>query len=112
MRGGFRVFRHLARFRYFSSLGEVTVEAGEETDGASIPTIFWSVLMPYGPYFPAAAIHDHLYSAANDKFTRQESDDIFKEAMFNIGVDWMTREIIYRSVRLFGGKFFKGTLGP
>ena len=58
MRGASRIFRLTAPFSYISSRGVVTVPAGFDTDGASVPRVFWSVLDPFGPYFKAAVIHD------------------------------------------------------
>ena len=108
MRGGSRLFILKANFRYISSMGLITVHKGFITDGASIPQIFWNIMPPFGQYFGAAIIHDWLYSQNNHQFSRQQADDIFKEAMFNIGVGWVKRETIYRAVRLFGGRSFKG----
>ena len=108
MRRGSRIFRTESIFRYFSSLGIVEVPAGTETDGASVPRAFWSVFEPFGEYFPAAVIHDFLYSPGNHEFDRWESDIIFKEAMYNLGVPWTKREPIYHAVRIFGGSRFKG----
>jgi hypothetical protein len=109
MRGDSHIFRLTERFRYLSSFGTIAVHRGFDTDGASIPRIFWSILSPFGPYFKAAVIHDWLYSPYNDTFDREDSDLIFKEAMYNIGVDWFQREIIFRAVRLFGSSSFRGT---
>lgn len=109
MRGDSHIFRLTAGFRYLSSFGTITVHRGFETDGASIPRAFWNILSPFGPYFKAAVVHDWLYSPFNDIHNREDSDLIFKEAMFNIGVDWLQREIIFRAVRLFGSKSFRGT---
>ena len=108
MRRGSRVFRLTNRFRYYSSLGIIEVPAGTETDGASVPRAFWTILEPFGEYFGAAVIHDFLYSPANHEFDRWESDIIFKEAMFNAGVPWQKREIIYHAVRIFGSRSFRG----
>ena len=105
---GVRVFRLGHRFRYLSSLGVIEVPAGFLTDGASIPRAFWSVLDPLGPYFPAAIVHDYLYSAENHRFTRRQADMIFKEAMFNAGLDWPRREMIYRAVRALGAASYRG----
>lgn len=110
MVNGSRTFIVAHYFRYISSLGTVTVPTGFRTDGASIPKAFWNILEPFGPYFPAALVHDYLYSGASDgHFTtdRQTADMLFKEAMFNLGVGWPTRETIYRAVRLFGGRSYK-----
>ena len=108
MRRGNRVFLLKSSFRYFSSLGMIEVPAGTETDGASVPRAFRAIFDPFGEYFGAAVIHDFLYSPANCEFTRAEADLIFKEAMYNIGVVWYRREVIYQAVRIFGGSFFKG----
>jgi hypothetical protein len=107
---GSRIDQLICRFRYVSSYGTIEVPVGALSDGASIPKIFWPILGPYGPYFRSAVVHDFLYSDLNDEFTRAESDLIFKEAMFNEGIGWCQRETIYRAVRLFGKKHFKGKL--
>lgn len=109
MHKGARLFMLLEPFRYFSSYGTITVPAFFTTDGASIPKMFHNLLGPFGSYFHAAIIHDYLYSPRNDQFDRYESDDIFKEAMYNAGVPWWTRGVIHRSVRLAGWRHFKGT---
>jgi hypothetical protein len=104
---GSRSFRLLHRFRYFGT-SRVIVHRGFVTDGASIPRIFWNIMAPTGSYFSAAIIHDFLYSGFNEDVSRAKSDKIFREAMKSIGVPLVTREIIYRAVRLFGWMFFKG----
>ncbi len=110
MRRGTRVFALLARFRYLSSLGEVVVPRGFETDGASVPRMFWALFDPISSdFFPAAVIHDFLYSKFNDEYTREEADFIFLEAMFNLGVPWYRRHVIHAAVRAFGWSAFKGT---
>jgi hypothetical protein len=109
MHKGSRLFMLIEKFRYFSSYGTISVPAFFITDGASIPRVFHSLMGPYGSYFYAAVIHDYLYSAHNDQFDRYESDQIFKEAMFNVGVPWWTRETVFRAVRLAGWRHFKGT---
>lgn len=109
---GSRLFKLEFSFRYLSSLGTVTVPAGFITDGASIPRIFWNILAPFGEYFEAAVIHDYLYSPHNRRFRREQADEIFKEAMFNVGIGWLKRETIYRAVRAFGWTAFKGNPPP
>jgi hypothetical protein len=105
MRGDSRIFRLAARFRY----RDLEVPKGFVTDGASVPRIFWSILYPFGNYFPAALVHDYLYSKASNKLkiTRAEADKIFLQAMKDVGVGWLTRRTIYRAVRLGGWKGYK-----
>jgi hypothetical protein len=102
-------FKTLTFFRVCTSLGWVTVPIGFVTDGASIPRLFWGILHPYGSYFPAALLHDYLYSPRSDsyKFTRKQADLLFFEAMFNLGVPWHWRHIMYKAVRRFGGFSYK-----
>jgi len=109
MRGGSRIFKLEDEFRYISPRGTITVPKDFITDGASIPRLFWSIIGPFGDYFAAAVVHDFLYSLHNDTCNRKESDLIFKEAMFNLGVPWYRREVIFRAVRMFGGSSFKGS---
>ena len=110
LHGDTRHFRLLHRYAYRSSLGTVTVPAGFLTDLASIPRPGWSVLSPTGPWMGPAVIHDFLYTPANTRFTRLQSDRIFKEAMYNLGLDWPRRAAIYRAVRLFGANSYRGLL--
>lgn len=110
MRGDSRIFRLTAPFLYISSFGIITVPAGFLTDGASVPRIFWNIFSPFGSYFPAALIHDYLYSKASYPswvISRADSDEIFLAAMKDVGVGWFTRRIIYRAVRLGGWASYK-----
>jgi len=112
MRGSSRVFLIMHYYRYVSSVGMIIVPTGFLTDGASVPRMFWNIFNPVGPTFPAAVIHDFLYSKHNTEYSREESDRIFKEAMFNLGIGWVTRETVYRAVRMFGGPSFKAQVKP
>lgn len=108
MKGDSRLFILENDFHYVSSMGVIRVPKLFVTDGASIPRIFWNILQPFGIYFKAAIIHDYLYSNLNQDFTRLEADLIFKEAMFNLGLGFVKREAIFRAVRMFGWKSYKG----
>jgi len=110
MRGDSRIFRLTAPFRYLSSIGIITVPDGFLTDGASVPRIFWNIFSPFGSYFPAALIHDYLYSKASYPawvIDRADIDGIFLAAMKDVGVGWLTRRVIYRAVRLGGWASYK-----
>ena len=89
-------------FTYQIRAGEaVRVPEGFVTDFASIPQAFWSILPPHGQYAAAAVVHDFLYK--HHKYTRKRSDQIFKEGMKVLGVNWLVRWIMYQAVRWFGG---------
>lgn len=78
----------------------ITVPKGFVTDFASIPRAFWMIMPPDGEYTNAAVIHDYLYNIQTR--TRKQSDDIFKEAMKVLGVNWFRRGTMYNAVRSFG----------
>ena len=111
MRGDCRIFRLTAAFRCHSSIGTITIPKNFYTDGASVPKLFWSLLDPWSSYFSAALVHDFLYSKDSTEVfpvgNRAVADSIFKEAMFNAGVNWITRETVYRAVRLGGWASYK-----
>lgn len=79
----------------------IAVKPGFPTDGASVPKAFWWYASPLsGDHAPAALIHDGLYSA--HLTTRAVADDIFLEALFNLGVRKTKAKAMYASVRSFG----------
>lgn len=90
----------------------VRIPRGFVTDFASMPlnVIFRS---PGGKWDKPAVVHDCLYKTASVSvegkqeprpITREEADAIFNEAMEVAGVDPVRRWIIYRGVRLGGGR--------
>lgn len=96
----------------------ITVPAGFVTDLASIPRIVSGALPPDGPWTEAAVIHDCLYFTLGgahlwhgkrvisraQPYSRAESDDILREAMADIGVNVVQRNIIWSGVRVGGSK--------
>ena len=108
---GTRWFTLIHYLRISTSYGVVTIPTGFMTDGASIPKVFHNLLGPTGPgWFEAGVLHDFLYSKQSDrhfKVDRATADMLFKEVMFNLGVPWHKREMIYRAVRMFGWRSWK-----
>lgn len=91
------------------SLGRIEVEAGFDTDYASVPRGLWNLYPPDGEYTEAAVIHDALYwhqalTEGGLPVTREQADLVFLEGMKALGIGWLTRSILYRAVRLGGGK--------
>jgi hypothetical protein len=91
-------------FRYISSGPPhlIFVNAGFITDFASIPRFFWRLLPPVGRYGKAAVIHDYLYRTPTERVTRAEADAVFRDAMRGLGVNVVTRTVMWAAVRLFG----------
>ena len=88
---------------YQTKSGEIiVVPKGFDTDLASIPQIFHSIIPVNGKHRAPAIVHDYLY-VVQDR-TRSEADTIFLEAMESVGVRWTQRYAMYWAVRI-GGLF-------
>jgi hypothetical protein len=78
----------------------VIVPAGFVTDFASVPRGLWNFFPKAGPCAPAAVVHDFMYRfAIYDKAT---ADLMFLHAMEDLKIGWISRQLIYRAVRVFG----------
>lgn len=112
MSGTSRIFTLTHSFRmHTSNHGTIAVPAGFNTDGASIPQVFWNIIGPFGPYFASAIIHDFLYSKSGffryPHITRKQADDIFLEGMKKLGVAWWQRRSMHLAVRTFGWRSYR-----
>ena len=76
------------------------IPVGFITDLASVPKIFWGIFPPQGFYEEACVAHDWLYSRT--VLPRQVCDQVLKEGMEAAGTPWLTTNIIWGMVRLFG----------
>ena len=90
----------------------VTVHAGFEFDGASIPKIFW--LTYYSPYDPkvvlASLVHDYLYvthRVDGDEATKREADLVFRDILRDHGVPRGKSWSMWLAVHLFGGRAWR-----
>ena len=83
----------------------IIIEApkGFVTDLASIPRIFQILIPKAGKHRSPAVIHDLLYVKKGrlglKKFTREEADELFLEAMEDVGVSYWKRYSMYWAVR-------------
>lgn len=82
----------------------IEIPAGATSDGASTPEALWPTVPPFGPYWPAAFLHDYLYRST--VFPKERCDDLLMEAMVSLGVPDLEAEAIYRGVDLFGHSAF------
>jgi hypothetical protein len=92
--------------------GPIEVPEGMPTDFASIPRIVWTYLSPEDPAILFASIvHDYLYSVGgvtmDEKFTREEADEILREAMLASGARSTQAEVVHKCVRFFGASHWK-----
>ena len=91
---------------FYTKSGDcITVPSGFESDGASVPKMFWSAFPPFDTYLPAAVVHDLLCVQSQTEecmYTSREAADIFYEAMRACGVGITKAKIMCYAVRYFG----------
>ena len=96
--------------RVSSSMGVVTIPTGFLTDGLSIPSWARPIVGPAtGKPFLAGILHDYLYSRASTAHfdvDRAVADELFREAMWNLGIGYR-RNLIWAAVRVAGWKSWK-----
>ena len=81
----------------------IVVPAGFKTNFASVPRIFRNIIQQWGKHGNAAIIHDYLYTKdCKPSVRRKIADQIFLEAMKYSKVGFFKRQLMYRSVRIFG----------
>jgi hypothetical protein len=93
-------------FTYIDSKGvSWPVPAGTKVDGASIPSVFWSILgAPYtGKYREASIIHDH-YCATKSRHWKAVHR-VFLDGMRARSVDAAQAQLMYLAVYRFGPRW-------
>lgn len=87
----------------------ITVPAGFEYDGASIPRPCWSIIgSPFAPEFMTAAVfHDWLYYTHT--LNREDADQVLYDLLRENGVGAVKAGVIHRAVRMFGGAYWPNT---
>jgi hypothetical protein len=101
--GRFRVFK---RSQYLlvqpiHIAGEI-IPAGFVSDGASLPPFVRGLFDPMGIWAEAAFLHDYLLTER----TRAEAAKGFKNAMRELGVPPIVRDLFFGFVRLYDGYKF------
>jgi hypothetical protein len=89
-----------------------TAPAGTYTDGASIPSIFWSVIGgPFeGKYRDAAVNHD--YECCVQQHRWQDVHRMFYDGMMARGVEFWRASLMYFAVYFFGPRWPKPVTLP
>lgn len=84
--------------------GDLTVPAGFESDGASVPRFFWRWVFPPGDTHAirAAILHDYVYRTHPEGWTREDADKLFLWTLIEDGVPAHHAVRAYLGVRLFG----------
>jgi len=79
---------------------KITVPAGFETDYASVPRVFRSLLSCKKRAAKPAVVHDYLYKTGI--VSRKTADRVFLQAMEVNKVNFFKRHLYYQAVNWFG----------
>lgn len=78
----------------------VTIHKDFETDLASVPRIFWTIIPPYGKYTKSAIKHDFNCFYAKSYEERKSADLEFREDLKFLGVRPLRVWLMYKAVSL------------
>ena len=83
----------------------LTVPAGFESDGCSVPRFLWSSVSPRidNRTLRGAIGHDWIYRTHPEGWTKAEADGMFYDIIREDGLSWWKSQKAYWGVRLFGG---------
>jgi membrane protease subunit (stomatin/prohibitin family) len=99
-----RNVRLVEQWQIATCAGILVCVPGAESDGASIPEVFWS-LPGYNPFegdtLPAAFAHDQLYGG--ELCDRATADSVLYQLLRAGGVSWFRANTYWLAVRAFGG---------
>ena len=75
-----------------------------ESDGASVPRLFWRVVFPNSDSHATTAgiCHDYIYRMQPSDWTRREADRMFYAMLIEFGAGLFAARCAYIAVRLFG----------
>ena len=85
---------------------DLFIPVGFETDFASVPRIFWSIIPPIGKANIAWVIHDYLYDTKDER-GRKWADDEMYYWMRKKGQSWLKSQLMYWGVRIGGRNWWK-----
>ena len=76
-----------------------------DSDGASVPRLFWRVVFPPtdAKAVTAGICHDYIYRTQPQGWTRKDADRMFLALLIEFGVPLFSAWMAYLAVRWFGG---------
>lgn len=99
--------------------GLFVIPAGFVTDFNSIPRVCHTLIPKQGEGAKAGVLHDAAYQGRlrtaqgiRQHCTRAVADTLFLEALEACGVSWPVRHLMYRAVRLAGGRAYRPYVPP
>lgn len=82
----------------------LNVPKGFQSDGASVPRIFWRLVFPSSDTtaLRAAFCHDYIYRTHPQGWTKAEADQMFYDVLVRDGVPKWRAWLAYMGVKYFG----------
>ena len=96
------ILDHPYEYKTLDNKINIVVPEGQETDGASVPFLFWMLFPPIGPWLKTAVVHDYLYKTG--MYKRSLSDRVF---LYDKRYAPIRMTLMWLMLRLFGWLFFK-----
>lgn len=84
-------------------LAGVNIPAGFESNGLTVPRLFWSVATPFGRYLPAAIVHDYVFSCQKLRANRSDARNKFAQALTALGANKYITRVLVSGVALNDG---------
>ena len=96
----------VSTYHYVLHTGEIlTIRKGFRFDGASVPRLFWTLVVAPAEIIGSALIHDACYDA--EIVSRKAADQLLRETMFLEGCSDYQQIMVYWAVRLFGWIYWR-----
>ena len=98
------VFTVLYPYRVNCGGKSFLIPRGFESDGASVPRLFWRIVFPNSDSHATTAgiCHDFIYRIQPADWTRKEADRMFLALLVEFGVPVRSALMAYYAVRWFG----------
>lgn len=91
-------------YRTPSGTRTIEIPRGFESDGASVPRLFWGLISPavHAGTIRAALCHDWLYGGHANDWTRREADALFRDFCREDGLAFWRAWLAWLALRLCG----------
>jgi hypothetical protein len=97
-------------FYFAHGISVIKIPKEFEFNLASVPRFLWVIIPPFSLSILAPLVHDYIYrtrgEVENTKYTRRDTDKLFKDLMKSEGVSRFQTSIAYLAVRAFGWIFW------
>ena len=88
---------------------DLTIPCGFQSDGCSVPRLFWRVIFPPldNKAIRAGVIHDYIYRTHPVNWTKWKADRTFRKLLLEDGVSVSRANLAFLGVVFGGGRAWK-----